>query len=125
MTAGTNLLININRFSYQPDDAIGGAVLSGTVCYWNVAARLRPDRPTHAFQEQGLQTLKTFTAVVVPGTLEIQERDEIEVVFPRHSLYFGKRFRVIGVEASTMSTLDQRNYLVLRLSRDERAHGRQ
>lgn len=125
MTAGTNLLVNVRRYSYQPDDAVGGAVLSGTVCYWNVQARLHPDRPTHAFQEQGLQTIKTFTAVVVPGTLDIRERDEIEVVGPRRINYYGEKFRVIGVEPSTVGNLDPRSCTVLRLSRDERAHARQ
>lgn len=126
MVAGLNLLINVLRIDYQTDDRIGGAVISGSVQYWNVRTRFEYDKPTQLILEQGLESNRLITAVVVPGTLDIRDRDEVEVVAPRDHIDYGKRFRVMGApEFSSHATRDPRNYMILHLTRSERAHTRQ
>lgn len=126
MTAGLNLLLNIHRYSYQADDEVGGAVITGTVQYYNVMGRISPDRPTTAFLEQGLETLKTYTGIVIPGTLDIRNRDEVEVVAPFDHWDYGKFFRVMGdPEHASPNPRDPRNFMQLRLARSDRAHARQ
>ncbi len=123
--AGLNCRVDIYRINYGDDDDVGGAVTTGTVQYQGISARIQPSSPEQLLLQQGLETNRTFQATIVPGTLTIHERDEIEVVQPTDHAYYGDRFRVIGVQASDLNRRDPRNYMILHLSRSVRAHSKQ
>lgn len=119
MTAGLNLLCNVVRITDQPDDIVGGAQPSGTVQYANVPGRISARRPTQVILEQGLMVKEIFTCVLTPGSLVVNDNDQVQVVYPPTSPYYGLYFRVIGVQHSSMT--DSRGYLVLNLRRIEQA----
>ncbi len=123
--AGLNCRVDIWRVNFGDDDAVGGAMVTGTVQYQNILARVQPSPPEQLLLQQGLETERTFRATIVPGTLIVYERDEIEVVQPIDHAYYGDRFRVIGVQASDLNRRDPRNYMILHLSRSMRAHSKQ
>lgn len=125
MAAGMNLRLDVWRVSYSSDDVVGGAQPTGTVAYSNIYGRWLPSRPTQEFLEQGLETEKIYRMALVPGTLLIYERDEIEIKKPLNHKYKEKFFRVLGVEETSMHPNDPRGQIILTLSRSERAHGEQ
>lgn len=120
MTAGLNLLCNVIRITDLADDPIGGAQPSGTVIYTNVPSRISARKPTQVILEQGLETPTIFTAVLSPGTLDVEMNDQTQVVGPRTSPYFNQIFRVIGLQKSSMT--DIRSFLILTLRRIEKSH---
>lgn len=122
MTAGMNRRVNIWRFSTPTDDVVGGAVLTGTVVHYNLPFRMQADPDEQLLLQQGLETEKTFSAIVVPGTLDIRERDEVEIIAPIDDVYYQKHFRILSVRFSDHNTRDPRNRTLLKLSRSERAH---
>jgi len=126
VTAGLNLLIDVWRITQADDDAVGGASITGTVSYHNVQARMSANEEEQVLLQQGLQTMRTFNMTVVPGTLDIKERDEVEIKRPRNHPYSNVRFRVIGVRYQDFNTYDtRRNYMLLSLTRVVRSHALQ
>ena len=125
MTAGFNIKGKVWRITFPSDDSIGGAQSSGTVAYNSIDLRLHAIEPDQVFLQQGLETLRTFRGTVRNHTLTIYERDEIEVIWPSEHWYYGSRFRVDGVTRSNVHPRDARGYLILNLSRSERAHASQ
>jgi hypothetical protein len=126
MVAGLNLTAKIWRYIYTyGDDDIGGAVPSGTVLYQDVQARIAARKPTMALIEQGLETIKIFTAVLSPGTLAVKENDEIEVTRPTNHPDYGNKFRIIGVQPTSTHPDDARGFLMVTLQRSEEAHATQ
>ena len=125
MVAGKNRRCNIWRITFDPDDVVGGAQPTGTVAYFDVMIRMQANPEQQILLQQGLETLKTFTALVIPGTLTVHERDEIEITEPHDDIYHGERFRVVGVRYSDLNPRDPRNYIMLELIHSERAHQHQ
>jgi len=125
MTAGLNCRFNVWRISTPTDDNVGGAVVTGTVVYYYIQARLHSVPSQQILLQQGLETEETFTAIVVPGNLDIRERDEIEDVAPYNSYYYGKRFRVTGSRHTDFAPDERRSYITLNLRRSEEAHNEQ
>lgn len=125
MSAGLNQRVKIWRMVNYSDDEVGGAQVTGTVVYENVLARIDSKHPEQQLLQQGYETIKTFTAILVPGTLDIRERDELEVTQPVDDVEFGWRYRIIGVQYSTHNRRDPRNYLMLNMVRSTRAHTKQ
>ncbi len=123
--SGLNCRIDIFRINYSDDDIVGGAVTTGTVQYSGILARVQPSPPEQVFLQQGLETDRFFRATLIPGTLSVRERDEIEVVQPTDHKYYGLRFRVVGVQDVDLNPRDPRNYMILHLSRGVRAHSLQ
>ena len=122
--AGNNIKVRIFRIDYSDDDIVGGAVVTGT-SIGDYPARLQANPEEQLILQQGLETERTFKINIVPGYLDIRERDELEVIAPTDHVYYGKRFRIRGVSYSTMNKRDPRNYLMLTLTRDVRSHARQ
>jgi hypothetical protein len=120
-----NRRANIWRYSYNPDDSVGGAQPTGTVVHWNVPLRMQELPQETLLLQQGYEAQKTFTGVVIPGTLDIRDRDELQVVAPFDDLYYNKYFRVVGAHPSDLNPRDPRNYLRLEMVRSERAHNEQ
>ena len=125
MIAGSNCKIDIYRINYADDDIVGGAVITGTLQYQNVYARFQSDREDMVILQQGLETLRTFTFTVFPASMNIYERDEIEVIQPIDHTYYGKRFRIMSVRYSDFNQRDPRNYIILHATRSVEAHERQ
>jgi hypothetical protein len=125
MPGGLNASFKIFRMEQQSDDAIGGSVVSGTAIYWNVPGRIEAEPVSQLILAQGLETQRQFSVMVIPGTLALRERDELELRAPIDHPYFGKRFRIIGMEYSSHNPRDPRNYLLLHVVRSVRAHTRQ
>jgi hypothetical protein len=125
MTAGLNLRCNIWRYTEDTDDAIGGAILTGTVVYYNVQFRLEEQPTQQLLLQQGLETQKTFDGIISPGWLVVKERDEIEVTFPVDDLKYGQVFRIVNARPTSFNTRDPRSYISLTLVRSERAHSLQ
>lgn len=125
MIAGSNCRIDIYRIENDEDDVVGGAVLTGTLQYQNVHARFQSDREDMLILQQGLETVRTFTFTVFPASMDIYERDEVEVIQPTDHKYYGKRFRIMSVRYSDFNQRDPRNYIMLHATRDVKAHGQQ
>lgn len=125
MTAGLNLRLSITHYHYHADDSVGGAVPHGLTTYSDVQARLESKMPSQLLLEQGLETEKIFVFLVRSGTLDIHERDEVEITSPFSHKYYGKRFRVVGVTESNQHPSDPRTYLILNTVRSVEAHASQ
>ncbi|GAF73010.1 unnamed protein product [marine sediment metagenome] len=123
MTAGMNSKVRIWRLSNEDDDVVGGAVLSGTVQYTNIFARMDAVPSEQLLVQQGLETTKTFTATLVPGNLDIRERDELEITAPYDHVYLNNRFRIIEVRRQIFNARNPNNYMVVTMDRRIRAHG--
>lgn len=124
MAAGINLIVRVWRYSYPQDDAVGGAVPSGTILYEGVRGRIEDAKPIPAFIAEGLQTKKVLRGLVIPGTLNIQEYDQLEVTSPPNHHYYGQMFRVDSVERENYHPSDPRGNVLLSLTRETR-HGNQ
>jgi hypothetical protein len=106
------------------DSAGGGAMLTGTVLYMGVRAALQDAQGTQALFEQGLETVKMVDCLVEPGTLDIQERDEVEDTVPG-SVYFRQRLRVVQVIAGITHPSHPHAHLELKLRRIVRSRTQQ
>lgn len=122
MVAGQNCRSNIWRITEGLDDYVGGATVTGSVVYYDVLTRFESLPEDQVFSAQGLETLRTYRATIVPGTLVIKERDELEIIHPFDHIYHEHRFRITSVQYSTHNPRDPRNYILLGLVRSERAH---
>jgi hypothetical protein len=102
MTAGLHMKVDVIEINNDPDDNIGGAVITGTTVYSSLPAVLTPRRPSQVSLEAGLETdaIYDFTcrATLRRSNVVINERDEILVVFPLNHALFNLRFRVQGFQ---------------------------
>jgi hypothetical protein len=122
MPAGLNQVCRLIRFSYLSDDQVGGAVPSGTILHENLFIRIRSEEPTLALLEQGLQTPTIYTGLLFAGNISIEQNDQVEVVAPMGSWFYGKKFRVIGVQRSSNHPAQDRNQIRVTLRRYEESH---
>ena len=125
MTAGLNIGIAIWHYFTPSDDAGGGALSSGTYSYPYVEARMEQSRADMLLLQQGLEVTKVWNVLCQPANLLVYERDEIEVVHPTNHRYFGKRFRVVSVEESSINPDVSTGYMMLRVTRRELSHANQ
>ena len=125
MTAGTNIRGTIWRILEGQDDYVGGATITGTPVYQDVSIRMEEQPTQQLLLQQGLETVKTFEAIVVPGWLKIKERDELEITWPIDDMRYGERCRIINVRPSSFNTRDPRSFITLTLDRNVRAHTKQ
>lgn len=122
MPAGTDCAVNIIRLVYSTDDDVGGANPSGTYLHQHIDARLEEDSIDSAFFQQGLETIKTFSAMVWGHNLDVREQDEVEVVSPPNHKYFGKKFRVVDCRYDSRHPAIKQNYALLKMTRSQVAH---
>jgi hypothetical protein len=64
MPGGMTTRVRIHRYSYDEDDAVGGAMPTGTVLHSNVHARIEANPEDQLLLQQGLETIRTFNAIV-------------------------------------------------------------
>lgn len=125
MSAGLNINFRVWEMIEKDDDYVGGASISGTCKYSGIRGRMQQLPATQQFLEQGLETNKIFNILLVPATLDIEERDELEVTAPKDHFFYGDRFRVMSVRPSDFNPRDPRNYLMIQASRNVKAHAQQ
>lgn len=124
MVAGASCLCRIWRMSNaDTDDEVGGAIVTGSLVYDRVPLRFQAEPEEQLLMQQGLQTVRTFTGIIVPGTLDIRERDNLEITEPLDHVYYGNKFRIVSVRHSSHNRRDPRNYMMLGMIRNVRAHG--
>lgn len=122
MTAGNNMRVDVWRITMPTDDVVGGAITTGTIVYSGVQAFMQETPQQMILVQQGLETLSVFNVTIVPGTLMIRERDEIEIVQPVDHYYYGQRFRVMSSRHSSNNPRDPRHYILLTVTRSDRMH---
>jgi hypothetical protein len=122
MVAGNNCRSSIFRIIEGLDDYVGGATVTGSVVYSGVQTFFESEPEDQIFVAQGLETLRTYRATIVPGTLTIKERDELMITEPLDNPYYGCRFRITSMQYSSHNPRDPRNYILLNLVRSVRAH---
>lgn len=120
--AGYNLVLEIERVNYDPDDAVGGAILTGTVVHELVYGRLQGAVPEMILLAQGLETDRMFTLEIYRHW-DIRERDFARVTFPIDHPYYNVDLRIMGVAYSNFT--GPRKYMILTVTRDVRAHSKQ
>jgi len=120
MPAGLFLTGQIIRFSNSSDDEVGGSVPTGTAVYTNVRARIEAVEPTMALLEQGIETPTMVNAILYPATMTIKHNDQLYITGPALSPYYGEKFRIVGIQHSSM--IDQRGFIVVTARRLEEAH---
>jgi hypothetical protein len=123
--AGNNVQFTIWRMSNASDDSVGGAVITGSAVYTKVQGFFQEIQSNQILLQQGLETLETFKARIIPGTLVIYRRDEVEITKPLDHPRYGERFRVVNTQYSSHLPRDPRNYILLDLTRSVRMHRRQ
>ena len=122
MVAGFNLRFTVWRMgTVLGDDVIGGAIATGTPLYLNVYGRLEGLQPTQVFLEQGLEVDRIYACLLRPGTLDIREHDQLEVVWPPEHPSYEDRFRVVGIRDSSLHPRDGRRSTELRMAKIERS----
>ena len=125
MTAGQNTRSRIWRMTQKTDDIVGGAVYSGTAYYPDVLTRFQAMPEEELLLQQGIETERIFSVIVVPALLVIKERDELEVTKPLDHVYYGKRFRIVSVSYSDNNPRDPRGYIMLKMTRVVRSRTEQ
>jgi hypothetical protein len=118
MTAGLNIRLNVWRMTVDQDDVVGGALYTGTVVYQDLRARFTQRRPSQLLAEQGLETEKIADLLIQGRSITVFERDEIEIVWPLEHVFYGDRFRVLGVQPSSRrAKYGPKQYTVSRIVR--------
>lgn len=100
MVAGLNIQVDVWRMTNDPDDSVGGALITGTVVYENLHSAISPRRPTQAALEAGLEVDAIYDFTARLRNITLHERDEVEVVCPADHVLYGLRFRIVGVQPS-------------------------
>ena len=78
-------------------------MLTGTVAYDNVPGRYTPRRPLLMLLAQGIEVPRMGYVRLVPGTLNIKENDELEMIDPPSHIMYGTHQQVIGVTPSSLN----------------------
>jgi len=125
MVAGLNVRFNIWSMDTTDDDIVGGAQITGSCIYQDVYGRFQANPDQQLLLQQGLETVRTYSANIVPGTLSMKERDEVEISAPTDHPYYQDRFRIMSMRWSDHNPRDPRNYIMLTLTRSVQAHAEQ
>lgn len=117
MRAGNNLHAKFWRFSYPVDDSVGGALPSGSVVVGYAEGRIQASSPIPAYAMQGVETSKIYMGEFYPGTLDIKEFDQCEVVSPPNHPLYGLKMRIDTVQRSNYHPADPRGILLITMVR--------
>lgn len=114
MIAGATSQFSIWRISeVAGDDVVGGALITGTPLHTRIRGRIESIKPTQLLLEQGLEYSRLWNVAIQPSSLDVRERDELEITHPADHLFFGERFRILAIEYTGMRPTDSRNFLQL------------
>ena len=123
--AGMNIRVQVWRMSNDSDDSVGGSMITGSVVYSSIQAFMQENQVSMMMGQAGLETLNVFNFTLIPGTLIVYERDELEITHPSDHYFYGDRFRVVSSRHSSHNPRDPRNYLLLSTTRSVRMHRQQ
>jgi len=121
VVAGLNLQVNVWRMTVDTDDTVGGAMITGTVAYYNLDAAITPHRPSQLLLQQGLETNATYDLTSKLRNITLYERDEVEVVHPVGHPFYGLRFRIMGVQPSRRRPYHGHQHCTLSRIRESRS----
>lgn len=99
------------------DDEQGGTVVSGTVLYTNLDARLQALKPDPLLLQQGVEIDSLFRCLVQGSDRDFREYDEVEVVWPASHKYYGDRLRIIKVQEDALHPFDRRSFAEFTVSK--------
>jgi hypothetical protein len=119
---GLNVRFDIYRLSYIDDD-VGGAVETGTVVASNIPGRISVMAPSQQSLEMGFETPLVADIYLRPrpGTLTINENDQILLIAPVDHINYNQRFRIEGeAQSSSMHAKNRNQFIKLRCSRIDR-----
>lgn len=121
---GLNIRFEIIRFSYENDDEVGGAVVTGSVICCDLRGRIQASiiDDQLLMANPGLETDKIYTVTMQPGSQDIRERDYFRLTYPTNHVHYNEDMRIIKVIPSNFVPSDPRDYMILKLSRSERSH---
>lgn len=119
-----NTLFQVHTITQGADDAVGGAVLTGTVSAFCVWGNLVENPPALLLLQQGIEVKTTATVLIRefaqgPTPRAVRERDEIEVVGPAGHEYLNRRFRVVSVVHMPTHPRDRRRIIKLIVTRHD------
>jgi hypothetical protein len=100
MGAGYNARADFFSMDASSDDAIGGAIVTGSLLASNQRIRFEPVSISFSRQEtyiQGLETERRFTVMITNQSLGIVERDEMVITRPANHPYINNRFRIAAM----------------------------
>jgi len=95
---GLNTEVTFYQWQYVGDDSVGGATGTYAAFYANTPARISARRPSQQSLDAGLEVVRVFDMITTGQINSIYEKDEVEVVAPAGSPYFGERFRITGLQ---------------------------
>lgn len=117
---GLNLLVDIWNMNLGTDDASGGAIITGTPIYTDVRARIVSRKPSQQALDQGLEIERLFDMIVNLQPISVNERDEVQIVWPKGNHFINDRFRIQGINYDS-----RMKHTEFTLSRIERTRGQQ
>ena len=117
MTAGLNVRIDVYRIDEDDDDVHGGAVVTGTILYEDVSARLQALKPSDLLLQQGIEVDSLFRLMARCSDRPYREYDEVQIVWPTQHKYYGERFRIIKVQEDSLHPFDRRSFVEFTLSK--------
>lgn len=121
MRAGLNLKAEIIRISYGDDDAVGGAVVTGTCVYEGLNVAISQRRPSQVSLEQGLEVANIFDFTCRAKDVTLFERDEVRVTWPLDHPYYNLCFRIMGVQLPRGRTRYRNQHATLSRIEDSRS----
>lgn len=121
MTAGLNVTFRIWRDVELSDDSVGGFQVTGTSVGY-VQGRLEEQEGEQILLQQGFETTRQFKIVSNDPSVEVKEKDKLELVTPQDHHYYGDKFRVMRVKYSSMNPRDRRRYMIFNCTRSVEAH---
>ncbi len=119
---GLNVRFDIYRLSHIDDD-VGGAVETGTVVASNIPGRIALLAPSQQSLEMGIETplIADIFLRPRPGTLTINENDQVLLVAPVDHVNYNQRWRIQGeAMSSSMHSKNRNQSIKLRVSRIDR-----
>ncbi len=121
MPAGLNCAIQGLRLVYS-DDEVGGSYPTGTILHTWVDARIDENAPDPNMIGQGLETIKTFSALFWGNNLRLQEQDEVVVISPPNHQYYNQTFRIMHIRGDSRHPDIKQGYRTAILTRSQKAH---
>jgi hypothetical protein len=122
MTPGMNIRIRVWKVTNEPDDRIGGAVLSGTIIHDNVPARFEETKQEMLLLQQGYEVSQIFSCITHAVSPMYKEKDEVEVIFPENHPFYHEFLQVKGIQFTSLHPSDSRSVVMLTLKRKDYAH---
>lgn len=95
---GLNTEVTFYQWQWVADDPVGGATGTYAAFYANTPARISARRPTQQALEAGLEVVRVLDLITQGQQPLIYEKDQVEVVSPTDSPYYGERFRITGLQ---------------------------